>query len=343
MNLIEKIKTWWSSEKIAELENRIKGLEKKEVQELPEPKKGLIKKCIYNVGNNDITIVLESNNILNGTVEPDIYEKIKVAATENEIINYLFPKPVVIQNEEDTSEQEIKELITPVINILDGSDYFDVEGEKVFLKGIKSIEIPSSIVSEFIRLEHEIIQLKGRIDPTELDLKEWEDNKLEFNSLIMFTYWLLLNPIDSSRNDCLTFMKKNQITLTSNGLMKCYRRVVSKGSENKDLVKFVSDNYTKLKKWKKSPKNYWVNKQRETENTLMLVEDKIHNINLDGCLGNLAELYNNLSNLEENLFTDAHTRSKTIKIGEIYREDEDKIDLDNRKDCSSGLECVTSL
>ena len=148
----------------------------------------------------------------------------------------------------------------------------------------------------------------------------------------MFTFWLLLNPIESSRNDCLDFVKKNDIQLTTNGLLVCYRKVVSSGSKNKELIKFISESYFKIKKWKKSPKQYEV----FDDNGFVITQgDKRHDYN--NHKGNLAELYQNLHTLKENTYTDNHTKTKIIKVGSIYKEDEDKIDLDNTRDCSSGL------
>jgi hypothetical protein len=61
--------------------------------------------------------------------------------------------------------------------------------------------------------------------------------------------------------------------------------------------------------------------------------------NLSGrtVIGNLETLYNGLPSMQENHFTDNHTHKMTIKIGEVYKEDEDKIDLDNTVSCGAGL------
>ena len=71
----------------------------------------------------------------------------------------------------------------------------------------------------------------------------------------MFTYKLLLNPMENSRKDCLEYVKKYNIKLTNTGNMIMYRRIVSVDNSNKDLIDFVSKQYLKIKSWKKSPKN----------------------------------------------------------------------------------------
>lgn len=341
MNIIQKFKEFFTPSKVKELEEKVNQLQRNAIQNVLQPIKTgsdfdidkkdekLISKVLYNINTKNIDVILSNGNVLSGVVEKEIYDKIKDCNNELLIINLLSPPKKVEQLEIDF-EKEVQEIIAPIVHILSTNDNFEIEGDKVYLKGIKSIAIPSSIVAEFIRLQENLGTVK--VDNSNLEkITLYEE---EFNALLMFTFWLLLNPIESSREDCLAFIKKNAITLTSNGLMKCYRRVVSKGSENKELVKFISDSYTKLKKWKKSPKNYFVFHNSEAETYDISLTKSSHPWKE---IGNLAELYSKLGELEENLFTDAHTQSKTIKIGEIYREDEDKIDLDNKKDCSSGL------
>ncbi len=151
----------------------------------------------------------------------------------------------------------------------------------------------------------------------------------------MFTYWLLLNPIESARKDALNFIEKNNLPITDNGMLVTFRKVVSTGQKDKELVEFISNSYFKIKGQKKSPLNYNVYKNSEAN----LVLHNINNKNIDFVIdyGNLSDLYKNLPNMVENTFTDNHTKTKLIKIGEVYKEDEDKIDLDNTKDCSAGL------
>jgi len=249
------------------------------------------------------------------------------------ILNLISPTKVEQENGCDF-DIEVEKIITPLINILSSNSNFEIEGDKVYLKGIKSIAIPSSIVGEFIRLHSEINYYKYQ-SLYSTPVKEYKE---EFDALLMFTFWLLLNPIESSRNDCLDFVKKNDIQLTTNGLLVCYRKVVSRGSNNKELIKFISENYFKIKKWKKSTKNYNVHYGESTGYFLMGLANNDHQGSNDkSFIGNLHELYQNLHTLKENTYTDNHTKTKIIKIGSIYKEDEDRIDLDNTIPCSSGL------
>ena len=346
MNIIQKFKEFFTPSKVKELEEKVLQLE----QKLPVLQKGtdlveeieknkvekIISKILYNTNTKNIDIILSNGNVLSGIVEKDIYEEITNCNDELMILNLISPTKVEQENSSDF-DIEIEKTITPLINILSSNSNFEIENEKVYLKGIKSIAIPISIVSEFIRLHSEINYYKYQ-SLYSTPVKEYKE---EFDALLMFTFWLLLNPIESSRNDCLDFVKKNDIQLTSNGLLICYRKVVSTGNEKKELIKFISENYFKKKKQKKSAKNYSIYFSDDFEGYKIIKTNKICQIEFQdrnhSVLGNLHELYQNLHTLKENTYTDNHTKTKTIKVGSIYKEDEDKIDLDNTVSCSSGL------
>lgn len=339
MNIIQKFKEFFTPNRVKELEERVNQLQRNAIQNVLQPinvgsdfdidkeDEKLVSKILYNINTKNIDVILSNGNVLSGVVEKEIYDKIKDCNNELLILHLLSP-PEKVEQLEINFEKEVQEIISPIINILSTNDNFEIEGDKVYLKGIKSISIPSSIVGEFIRLHSEINYYKYQ----SLYSTPVKTYKEEFDALLMFTFWLLLNPIESSRNDCLDFVKKNDIQLTTNGLLVCYRKVVSSGSKNKELIKFISESYFKIKKWKKSPKQYEV----FDDNGFVITQgDKRHDYN--NHKGNLAELYQNLHTLKENTYTDNHTKTKTIKVGSIYKEDEDKIDLDNTVPCSSGL------
>ena len=117
-------------------------------------------------------------------------------------------------------------------------------------------------------------------------------------------------------------------------------------TDNK-LVDFVSKEYFKVKKWKKSPKNFQVfevaNNIEQLEYALgtSIVDPKIQCWNSQKEIGNLEELYLDLPNREDNLLTDAHSGKKEIRVGSVYQEDEENIDIDSRNACSRGLHAAT--
>ena len=347
MNIIQKFKEFFTPSKVKELEQKVLQLE----QKLPVLQKGtdlveeiekskvekLISKILYNTNTKNIDVILKNGNTLSGIVEKEVYAQIKECNDELVLVNLLSPPKKIEEENGSDFDIEVEKIITPLINILSSNSNFEIENNKVYLKGIKSIAIPISIVAEFIRLHSEINYYKYQ-SLYSTPVKEYKE---EFDALLMFTFWLLLNPIESSRNDCLDFVKKNDIQLTSNGLLVCFRKVVSTGNEKKELIKFISENYFKKKKQKKSAKNYSIYFSDDFEGYKIIKTNKICQIEFQdrnhSVLGNLHELYQNLHTLKENTYTDNHTKTKIIKIGSIYKEDEDRIDLDNTIPCSSGL------
>ena len=92
----------------------------------------------------------------------------------------------------------------------------------------------------------------------------------------------------------------------------------------------------KIRGWKKSPKKYWVHAipQGYTCNDK---EDYSNSI------GNLDELYDQLSGQDfsssETVFTDAHTGTFRIKIGEEVSMPREDCDQNRNAQCSAGLIC----
>lgn len=298
-----------------------------------EPLKNCKNKLVYNANNQYVVVIDCNDDTFEGYVSPEKVEKLKTATTEEIIALLTPPKEELGQKDGQDVQAEEKQIVSNFLDIFDNVDDFEVVGNSVFFKNIRSVEIPSLIVARFVEIisSYEFIDLDGV--PFEEALKEDE----EYQSLKAFTFWLLLNPIESARRDALDFVRKNQIPITSNGMLVTFRKIVSKGKTNKELVKFISESYFKVKKWKKSTSKFKV----ITVPNSNIFELKPFEFNVENtdyvCLGDLNYLYHNLPKFEENIFTDNHTKSKIIKIGEVYKEDEDKIDLDNTKDCSSGL------
>jgi len=262
---------------------------------------------------------------------PELVGKVRQAQSEEEILQ-LF---MIVQKQENKQENNAEEqaLVGNNLHILEGNEDFIIEGQEVFLKGVH-LAIPPIVLVSFIELLEKIdsvwedVEEEGCIS---CDIDELED---QYQALKMFWYWTALNPIESSRRDLLRFVRENDINITANGLLICYRRVNKKNADNHELISFISNQYNKIKKWKKSPKNYWV----WTSDSRKLELKEVEGPNgIEAFHGNLEELYLDLPNMQEDSYTDNRTRKMDIRIGSIYKEDEDKIDLDNTRDCSSGL------
>ena len=342
MNLIEKFKNWFTSERVKELEQKVTKLQIEQIKKIGSDfdiDKKLIKKCIYNVGTKNIDVVFTDGDVISAVVESNIYEQIRNTSSKEGVLRLLTPNNVKGSNYDidKNDEKFIKEQITPIVDILSDVQDFKVINTDVFLKDVNSISIPSSIVAEFIRIVSLMDENRQREYGLEYISKD-ADLSEEYNSLLMFTYKLLLNPMKSSREDCLEYVKKYDIKLTNTGNMIMYRRIVSVDESNKDLIDFVSKQYVKVKSWKKAVKHFTVYKNEDDQYGLTdNVASKSFQDKNNEVIGNLAELYSSLSEMKENRYTDDYTRSYDIRIGEAYKIREEDIDVNKHGSCGGAL------
>ena len=345
MNLLNKFKEFFTNSKIKELEEKITQIQKNQIVSAvkksevlaPPSMVKLIQKCIYNVGTKNIDVVFTDGDVISGVVEQYIYEQIRNASSKEEVLDLLIPKNSKGSDYDiDKEEENIKTQIAPIVSILSEIDDFEVVGEDVFLKGVKSIAIPSSIVAEFIRIVSEMDKNREKDYGLEYISKD-ADLGEEYNSLLMFTYKLLLNPLKESREQLLNFVKKNDVKITSYGNLVLYRACWEAKSESDALVKFVAKEYLKIKSWKKSPKNYEV----FDDNGLVIIQrEKRHDYN--NHKGNLAELYSKLPEMQskgKQYYSD-HGKKKIV-IGDIYKIDDSEVNLNANVCAAGGLHCAS--
>jgi hypothetical protein len=133
--------------------------------------------------------------------------------------------------------------------------------------------------------------------------------------------------------------------------MVVYKAVYDVKEEDVDtsFAEFVSNRYLHVKKtWKESPKNYVVYKDNDGEFQITNVKtaEKWNETEKEiEFLGNLAELFDAIYNskTEEKdeanvpVYTDMHSRTMRIVLGEPVRQDRKECDADFRRDCSNGL------
>lgn len=328
---------WFGSSARKALKERVEQLEKenKELTEKSEASDVPSQRPYRNmyISNDNVTVVMNSGEVFTKTeVNAAFIDAIRNSSCSDQIYA-LFTPPKVIESTNvviDTKEE--KELVNRNLDILRDHADFEIKGSDVFLKGV-SLAIPSVVVAAFIEILEKWEDHVNLISDNDEGTDQFEE---QYEALKMFWYWTALNPIESSRVDLLHFVRNNDINITSNGLLEMYRRVVSTGSKDKDLVKFVSESYFKVKAQKKGTSNYWIWKAVGGDFKLLNYKPK-KSSKKGHRIGCLADVYRDLPNIVENTFTDAHTHKKLIKLGEIYREDESKIDLDNTRDCSRGL------
>ena len=346
MNLIEKFKNWFTSERVKELEQKVTKLQIEQIKKIGSDfdiDKKLIKKCIYNVGTKNIDVVFTDGDVISAVVESNIYEQIRNTSSKEDVLQLLTPNNVKGSDYDidKNDEKFIKEQITPIVDILSDVQDFKVINTDVFLKGVNSISIPSSIVAEFIRLVTEIQDLQDNSSEL-IDYEQLDKLKEEYNSLLMFTYKLLLNPLKESREQLLNFIKKNDIKITSYGNLVLYRACWESKNEDTELIRFVAKEYLKIKAWKKSPKNYTVASRLGNYKLLLNNEIPKDDNPYWENQGNLAELYSKLPEMQskgKQYYSD-HGKKKIV-IGDIYKIDDKDVNLDANVCAAGGLHCAS--
>jgi len=214
-----------------------------------------------------------------------------------------------------------------------GDEHFEVQGIKLFMKGI-NITVPEFLAIEFCSRR---------------------DNEGDLTSLMNFWKLCALNKDPRCREDLYKFLVNHDMVVTPSGYFVSYRNVqiqVDKESGKKKegakaLNYFVADAYTKTKIQKKGAHRFDIFQLKpEITGKAQFVRqgtgwfdkrtaDKDYEL-----VGNLEDLYEGLSDVEEEtttVYTDNHSRTMTIVIGERVFMDRDKCNADPNQTCSSGL------
>ena len=228
------------------------------------------------------------------------------------------------------SIEERKDLIQWMEDIKNlGDEHFEVKGISLYMKGI-SISVPEFLAKEFAKRR---------------------ENEEDLKSLINFWRLLALNPDPRCREDLYKFLINNHMVVTPSGYFLAYRNAnVKKSSENRELEEFINAQIIKIKGWKKSPNKYSVleliedaeNKNAEKylikENTLISKWFSKGNEHYR-TIGNLQEMYDKIdtNSLNKTIYTDAHSGSTTIIIGQPVSIDRSECDADPDRTCSKGL------
>ncbi len=290
----------------------------------PDVASNVVRKPYLNVRlvNDVLTIVLNDGSILTkpNATEQD-YRTAIVASTEATLFNICADSEV--SEEKRKQEAEVKRIqsLQEGIRTLEGLEDFEIEGNSVKLAGTGRT-MPQLLVEKFI----ELVELYDA-DPFN-DVRDDE----EYQALKRFFMWCCLNPRAEVANDLYEFLETNCFRITKQGFFVALRNVVTLHGGT-ELVQFVSNAYNKVKAvWKKKPDNYTVFLENGEYKLVHLddlyetigdydengdfYDDEI-SIDHGEKIGNLTELYLDLPNRHENRFTDAHTRTFDIRIGQV--------------------------
>lgn len=251
-----------------------------------------------------------------------------------ELMDLLIPERVKIrEGEAEAKEKVLSEAqleldfdkrMRKAKRIADISGLFEYDDEGItYLKGFKH-PMPKILVEAL------------------LDAHYNPNSNYTVNSLVNFWKYLLLNPDKHVRTGLFKWIDTGKFALTEDGNIISYRNVdVKKRSSSKSLQDFISESWSKVKRWKKSPKNYVVveNTGNYTLSSAKLWDDKV-----DGnSLGILSELYADLDTREDiTVYTDNYSHSMEIRLGEVVSKPRNECDNDPSASCSRGLHQKTS-
>lgn len=311
----------------------------------PDVVSNVVRKPYLNVRlvNDVLTIVLNDGSIL---TKPNATQHDYLAAisTSTEATLFDICADSEVSAEKRKQEAEVKRLqsLQEGIKSLEGLEDFEIDGNSVKLAGTGRT-MPQLLVEKFI----ELVELYDA-DPFN-DVRDDE----EYQALKRFFMWCCLNPRAEVANDLYEFLDKNSFRITKQGFFVALRNVVTLHGST-ELVQFISNVYNKVKAvWKKKPDDYTVFLENgeyklvhysdlyETieeydEENEEYYEDEIA-VNHGEKIGNLTELYLDLPNRHENRFTDAHTRTFDIRIGQVVNMPPDECNWSTADCAHAGL------
>lgn len=215
---------------------------------------------------------------------------------------------------------------------LNGDENFAVKGNKLYMKGI-NITIPEFLVREFVRRR---------------------DSDEDTTALQNFWKRCALNSDPRTREDLYKFLMNHDMVVTPKGYFVAYRNVSINGNKELDTpIKkcndFISEQWLKVKGMKKSPTKYDIlrlsDKAVDKEQDEFIRKSsgwlgKLTTGDDYDLVGNLNELYEKLSDVEEDtstMYTDNYTKTMEITIGNIVSIPKEECNSDPDEQCSRGL------
>jgi hypothetical protein len=191
-----------------------------------------MKKIIGNKAGNVINLIIDGNafqKTFETQDEANAFFKLMFKAREGDEKAY---EDIMIE-----LNRKYKTVIKGVLE-KDSSDNY-------FLKGIDII-MPEFLAETFI---------------------DYLDNNFPVTALENFWKLLVTNPDPRVRNDLFLFLQTYNFAITDNGYFIAYKAVEVKKQAEEDIAAFVSNQYLKIKKWKKNVQNYEVVKFAKIEET----------------------------------------------------------------------------
>lgn len=249
--------------------------------------------------------LLVSNNL----TEEQLKVLLSVKVTEEEILQIFNPKVAEVASY-NKEVQEIQDVLLE-------SGMFEFKDGSYYRTG-NPVSAPKMLLNKYV----------SYLNAADFSMLDALDN-----------FWLKnsLNPNVYARENLFEYLQRWEFVITTKGYIVTYRNVNVKQQSNKELHDFIALNYSKVKSWKKSPKNYYV---LDNDGEYLLQPALTTEVVVDS-LGTLQELYENLSNLSETVYTDAHSGKTEVRIGEVVSIPREECD-ESQQECSRGLHTASS-
>lgn len=222
----------------------------------------------------------------------------------DELWNFLITN----QNDEEAVKKELlpKEEVRGkfIADRVKYSNILTLRGNSVYMLDISEQSIPSDFVEKILEAEEE---------GNEAEIKKFKN------------FWTLvsLNPDSRVRNNLFWFIRKWDMKITEAGLVVAYRNadIKEESGYSTEQVKNIINSYYQAK----------------------YVEDKnpYEIYGVDGGINetSLGEIYDDIVNegAGSPIYTDHHSHSTTIKLGQPVRMPRAQVDDNQEHSCSSGL------
>ena len=255
--------------------------------------------------------LLNGNPFVSDSLTPEQIKVLVNNPTEEQVVEIFNPKLAEVAQ----YNREVKEIQ----DILVGSGLFELKQGSYFRVGIP-YSVPKLLLDKY---------------------KEKIVNGITTDALDNFWIKNAHSITKHVKEGLVDFLEKNGFVITDRGNFIAYRNVNILKEGNRKLARFITDSYLKIKGQKKSPKNYEVFKNDDNQYVLHHVDV---NVDYDTHLGTLEELYQNVSEIAETVYTYAYSGSKAgrglksneIRVGVPYRIDPKVVDT-SETECSSGL------
>lgn len=311
------------------------------------------------LSNNTLTVLLPSGEfVISYEGSKELLAKVQQCQTEEEAKDLLMPEikkkkeeaEVAVKKEAERLEREANKGSEITVaqkatvdahsqSLLDSEDFEEIDGG-IFLKGIK-VPIPPLMLFKFAELAQNIEKYIYDEDAeiSDDDYIKFED---EYQALKNFWMWCVLCPSVNSRKQLFQFLKNHDLKINKNGFFFAYRRVVTVHGKENDAKKvaYITSEYLRIKvKNKKAPSKYIILMDRNGDFSTVKGKDDQALPIAEGyeMVGNVRDLFHDIANLQENVYTDNATRTFDIRLGKEVSMPRENCDDNPYADCSTGL------